>query len=100
MAFGCTEFCWWLQGYFALTRSAELTDVQEREILSNLRKARLSINRQAGLPRDFEAEAIVTWLCSRMDTFEEIKQPVPAQIVAEAKKRLSVYIRPTTTNKR
>ena len=31
---------------------------------------------------------------------EEIKQPVPAQIVAEAKKRLSVYTRPTTTNKR
>lgn len=44
MAFGCTEFCWWLQGYFALTSSAELTDVQEREILSNLRKARQSID--------------------------------------------------------
>ena len=43
MAFGCTEFCWWLQGYFALTSSAELTDVQEREIL-NLRKARQSID--------------------------------------------------------
>jgi hypothetical protein len=101
MAFGCTEFCWWLQGYFALTSSAELTDEQEREILSNLRKARQSIDPydRAG-QRDFESEAIVTWLCSRMDTFEEIKQPVPAQIVAEAKKRLSVYTRPTTTNKR
>lgn len=100
MTFRCTEFCWWLQGYFALTSSAELTVVQEREIL-NLRKARQSIDPydRAG-QRDFESEAIVTWLCSRMDTFEEIKQPVPAQIVAEAKKRLSVYVRPTTTNKR
>lgn len=101
MTFRCTEFCWWLQGYFALTDSAELTVVQEREILSSPHKARLSIDSydRAG-QRDFEAEAIVTWLCSRMDTFEEVKQPVPAHIVAEAKKRLSVYVRPTTTNKR
>ena len=77
-----------------------MTDEQEREILSNLRKARQSIDPydRAG-QRDFEAEAIVTWLCSRMDTFDEIKQPLPAQIVAEAKKRLSAYAHPTTANK-
>lgn len=100
MTFRCTEFCWWLQGYFALTDSAELTVVQEREILSSPHKARLSIDSYdlEGL-RDFEAESIVNWLCSRMDTFDEIKQPLPAQIVAEAKKRLSAYARQTTANK-
>ena len=32
MAFGCTEFCWWLQGYFALTSSAEaaMTAIAEK----------------------------------------------------------------------
>ena len=51
-------------------------------------------------PYDRAGQRDFNVLCSRMDTFEEIKQPVPAQIVAEAKKRLSVYVRPTTTNKR
>lgn len=92
MSFGCPEFCWWLNGYLADYSGEELTPEQEKKIIGKLKRARTSIN-LCNRPStwDSDAESVVDWLYSRMDTFAELKQKVPVQIVTAAKTRVDVY---------
>ena len=96
---GCTECCWWLYGYFALAPPAEAwTSEQEKLILRKLNTAVDSIDTSKCF-RDVKAEAIVKWLLARMETFAELDQRVPAQIVQLTRSKLIEYAGPGPTKR-